>query len=43
MSAAPEPQRIVVGVDGSPQAATALAFAIDEARLRAAELHVIYA
>ncbi|MGO9560268.1 MAG: universal stress protein [Acidimicrobiales bacterium] len=35
--------RIVVGVDGSPQAATALEFAIDEARLRGAELHVTYA
>jgi len=43
MSAAPEPQRIVVGVDGSPQAATALSYAIDEARLRGAPLHVIYA
>ena len=43
MSAAPESQRIVVGVDGSPEAATALAYAIDEARLRGAALHVIYA
>ncbi|MGD0085040.1 MAG: universal stress protein [Acidimicrobiales bacterium] len=43
MSAAPESQRIVVGVDGSPESATALSFAIDEARLRGADLHVIYA
>ena len=35
--------RIVVGVDGSPQGATALEFAIEEARLRGAELHVTYA
>jgi nucleotide-binding universal stress UspA family protein len=34
---------IVVGVDGSPLAETALAFAIEEARLREAVLHVTYA
>jgi nucleotide-binding universal stress UspA family protein len=35
--------RIVVGVDGSALAATALEFAIDEARLRDAALEVTYA
>ena len=35
--------RIVVGVDGSPLARSALEFAIEEARLRGAQLHVIYA
>jgi nucleotide-binding universal stress UspA family protein len=35
--------RIVVGVDGSPEAATALAYAIEEAQLRSAILHVTYA
>jgi nucleotide-binding universal stress UspA family protein len=35
--------RIVVGVDGSPLALSALAFAIDEARLRKASLQVTYA
>ena len=34
---------IIVGVDGSPLADTALAFAIEEARLREAVLHVTYA
>jgi nucleotide-binding universal stress UspA family protein len=34
---------IIVGVDGSPLAETALAFAIEEARLREAVLHVTYA
>lgn len=34
---------VVVGVDGSPQAAAALEVAIDEARLRHARLHVTYA
>ena len=34
---------IVVGVDGSPYALAALRWAIDEARLRDAELHVIHA
>jgi nucleotide-binding universal stress UspA family protein len=33
----------VVGVDGSAASANALEFAIDEARLRHAELHVTYA
>jgi nucleotide-binding universal stress UspA family protein len=40
--AIPSP-RIVVGVDGSPEAVTALEFAIEEARLRSAALHVTYA
>lgn len=35
--------RIVVGVDGSPQAAAALRWAIDEAALRQATLEVIHA
>jgi nucleotide-binding universal stress UspA family protein len=35
--------RIVVGIDGSPAAAKALEFAIEEAELRHAELHVTYA
>jgi nucleotide-binding universal stress UspA family protein len=35
--------RIVVGVDGSPLAESALEFAIEEARLRNASLHVTYA
>lgn len=34
---------IVVGVDGSPASANALEFAIEEAQLRHAELHVTYA
>ena len=34
---------IVVGVDGSPEAAAALEVAIEEARLRNAHLHVTYA
>jgi nucleotide-binding universal stress UspA family protein len=34
---------IVVGVDGSPASTNALEFAIEEAQLRTAELHVIYA
>ena len=34
---------IVVGVDGSAAASNALEFAIEEARLRNAELHIIYA
>ncbi len=40
--ATPTP-RIVVGIDGSPLAANALEFAIEEAELRHAELHVTYA
>ena len=35
--------RIVVGIDGSPQASAALAWAIDEARLRGLGLHIIHA
>ena len=42
MTAAPKP-RIVVGVDGSPLADSALEFAIEEARLRGASLQVTYA
>jgi len=42
MTDAQSSPRIVVGVDGSPQAATALEFAIEEARLRSARLHVSY-
>lgn len=34
---------VVVGVDGSPEAAAALEAAIEEARLRHARLHVTYA
>ena len=34
---------IVVGVDGSPLSETALGFAIEEARLRHAAVHVTYA
>ncbi len=34
---------IVVGIDGSPLSETALGFAIEEARLRHAALHVTYA
>jgi nucleotide-binding universal stress UspA family protein len=37
------PPRIVVGVDGSDLATNALEFAIEEARLRQADLHVTYA
>ena len=37
------PPRVVVGVDGSAPAANALEFAIEEARLRKATLHVTYA
>jgi nucleotide-binding universal stress UspA family protein len=37
------PSLIVVGVDGSPLAQTALGFAIEEARIRHADLHVTYA
>jgi nucleotide-binding universal stress UspA family protein len=35
--------RIVVGVDGSPLSRNALEFAIEEAQLRHADLHVTYA
>jgi nucleotide-binding universal stress UspA family protein len=43
MTDTPSPARIVVGVDGSALATNALEFAIEEARLRKAELHVTYA
>ena len=38
-----EPGKVVVGVDGSAHAARALAWAVEEARLRALTLRVIYA
>jgi nucleotide-binding universal stress UspA family protein len=34
---------IVVGVDGSPESAAALAWAVEEARLRQAKLHIVHA
>ena len=34
---------VVVGVDGSPGSATALLFALEEARLRGTTLHVVWA
>ncbi|MGA2209190.1 MAG: universal stress protein [Acidimicrobiales bacterium] len=43
MTDAPTSPLILVGVDGSPEAATALAFAVEEARLRGARLHVVHA
>ncbi|MGD0594755.1 MAG: universal stress protein [Acidimicrobiales bacterium] len=43
MTEAPTTPPIIAGVDGSPEAATALEFAIEEARLRKAPLHVTYA
>ncbi len=43
MTDAPSPPLIVVGVDGSPEAAAALEVAIEEARLRHGVLHVTYA
>ncbi|HEV8065823.1 MAG TPA: universal stress protein [Acidimicrobiales bacterium] len=36
------PERIVVGVDGSPEAARALTWAVNEARLRGAGVEVIH-
>jgi len=36
------PERIVVGIDGSEEAATALGWALDEARLRQAEVEVVH-
>ncbi len=42
MTSNPNASIIVVGVDGSPLSRTALEFAIDEARLRHATLHVTY-
>jgi len=43
MTDALPPPRIVVGVDGSTEAFAALEFAIEEAVLRKAQLHVTYA
>jgi nucleotide-binding universal stress UspA family protein len=43
MTDAPVTPLIVVGVDGSPEAAIALEFAIEEARLRQAHLQVLHA
>jgi len=43
MTDAPASPLVVVGVDGSPEAAIALEIAIEEARLRHARLHVTYA
>jgi nucleotide-binding universal stress UspA family protein len=43
MTSTPAKELIVVGVDGSPPSANALEFAIDEARLHKAALHVTYA
>ncbi|MGD0944860.1 MAG: universal stress protein [Acidimicrobiales bacterium] len=43
MTDAPSSPLIVVGVDGSPASAGALEVAVEEARLRRARLHVIYA
>ena len=37
------PPVIVVGVDGSAEAAAALSWAIDEARLRQARLNIVHA
>jgi nucleotide-binding universal stress UspA family protein len=42
--ASPAPgERVVVGVDGSPQAAAALAWAVEDARVRSARLTVVHA
>jgi nucleotide-binding universal stress UspA family protein len=43
MTDAPTSPLIIVGVDGSPEAAAALAWAVDEARLHGARLHVVHA
>jgi len=43
MSTASGQDEIVVGVDGSPGGAAALAWALDEARLHGYAVHVIYA
>jgi nucleotide-binding universal stress UspA family protein len=43
MSASSGQGKIVVGVDGSPHAAAALAWALDEARLRGVALQAVYA
>ncbi|HUK73099.1 MAG TPA: universal stress protein [Streptosporangiaceae bacterium] len=42
MSTASGQERIVVGIDGSPQSKAALSWAIDEARLRGRGLRVIH-
>ena len=42
MTTTPSGQSIVVGVDGSAHSAKALAWAIDEAKVRGAALHVIH-
>ncbi len=42
MSTASGHQRVVVGIDGSPGAAAALSWAIDEARLRGLGLRIIF-
>jgi nucleotide-binding universal stress UspA family protein len=43
MTDVPSSPLVVVGVDGSAEAAAALEIAVEEARLRAARLHVTYA
>jgi len=43
MSTNSEKGRIVVGIDGSPQAQAALSWAIEEARLRGLGLRIVYA
>jgi nucleotide-binding universal stress UspA family protein len=43
MSTGAQPDKIVVGIDGSPAAARALDWALDEARLRGCALQVMYA
>ena len=43
MSTDSDKGRIVVGIDGSPNAQAALSWAIDEARLRGLGLRIIYA
>jgi len=43
MSTTPSQQPIVVGVDGSPEAAAALAWAIEEARIHEVPLSILHA
>lgn len=43
MSTSSDQGRIVVGIDGSPQSQVALAWAIDEARLRRLGLNIVHA
>ena len=43
MSTDSDTRRIVVGIDGSPQAQAALSWAIDEARLRGRGLRIVHA